>query len=260
MLWYNKKLFKQAGLNPNDPPTDYAQILADAKKINKLGNGINGFTFAGDCQGCLGFTVQPGIWADGQHLTNGDISSQKATITGNSALPRRSPCTGTCGHSTWRRTTTARTTARPGARTSRPGKIGIMPGGYGQVVNLVKPSQLGTEFMDTPLPGANGGYSTFDGGDDFAIPTAAKNPSGAWEFIMWVLQPAAAAVPLPRRHPGPHRPAHPGVHRRAPGGRGRAEGAGQGLRAGGLIYNQMFNRSAGPLVPDVHRPPCTTAT
>ena len=63
-----------------------------------------------------------------------------------------------------------------------------MPGGYGQLTGLVKPSQLGTEFMDTPLPGANGGYSTFDGGDDFAIPAAAKNPSGAWEFIQWVLQ------------------------------------------------------------------------
>ena len=42
--------------------------------------------------------------------------------------------------------------------------------------------------MDAPLPGPNGGYSTFDGGDDFVIPAAAKNPSGAWEFIQWVLQ------------------------------------------------------------------------
>ena len=65
VLWYNKKLFSQAGLNPDDPPTTYAQILSDAQKINKLGHGINGFTFAGDCEGCLGFTVQPGIWAAG---------------------------------------------------------------------------------------------------------------------------------------------------------------------------------------------------
>ena len=65
VLWYNKTLFKQAGLNPDNPPTTYAQILSDAQAINKLGHGINGFTFAGDCQGCLGFTVQPGIWADG---------------------------------------------------------------------------------------------------------------------------------------------------------------------------------------------------
>ena len=30
VLWYNKKLFSEAGLNPNDPPTNYAQIMTDA--------------------------------------------------------------------------------------------------------------------------------------------------------------------------------------------------------------------------------------
>src|SRR6516225_6012708 len=79
VLWYNKQLFSRAGLDPNSPPTSYAQILSDAQAINKLGNGIHGFTFAGDCQGCLGFTVQPGIWADGTHLMTGDISNQTAT-------------------------------------------------------------------------------------------------------------------------------------------------------------------------------------
>ena len=69
------------------------------------------------------------------------------------------------------------------------GKIGIMPGGYGQVEDIATPAEL-ANFADTPLPGATGGYSTFDGGDDFAIPAAAKNPSGAWEFISWVLQQA----------------------------------------------------------------------
>ena len=63
-----------------------AQILSDAQAINKLGHGVSGFTFAGDCQGCLGFTVQPGIWADGTHLTSGDIGNQTANITGNTPL------------------------------------------------------------------------------------------------------------------------------------------------------------------------------
>ena len=86
VLWYNKTLFSKAGLDPNKPPTTYAEILSDAQKINKLGHGINGFTFAGDCQGCLGFTVQPGIWAAHSYLTTGAIGSQTATIMGNTAL------------------------------------------------------------------------------------------------------------------------------------------------------------------------------
>src|ERR1700734_2092848 len=41
-LIYNRALFTQAGLNPNDPPTTWAQVETDAKAISKLGNGIEG--------------------------------------------------------------------------------------------------------------------------------------------------------------------------------------------------------------------------
>src|SRR5215471_1313252 len=42
VLWYNKALFKKAGLDPNSPPTSYAEIVSDAQKISKLGHGIYG--------------------------------------------------------------------------------------------------------------------------------------------------------------------------------------------------------------------------
>ena len=247
VLWYNKTLFKQAGLNPDDPPTTYAQILSDAQAINKLGHGISGFTFAGDCQGCLGFTVQPGIWADGTHLTNGDIGSQTANITGNTALVSAL----TLYRELWSqhlvpdndRTDDGTTWGQDFAA----GKIGIMPGGYGQLVNLVKPSQLGTEFMDTPLPGTDGGYSTFDGGDDFAIPAAAKNPSGAWEFIQWVLQtqqqdqyPALGATPV---RTDVLTPAFTAAH---PEDAVALKALAKGYAPVTMVYDQMFNQAGGP--------------
>jgi len=247
VLWYNKQLFKQAGLNPADPPTTYAQILSDAQAINKLGHGINGFTFAGDCQGCLGFTVQPGIWADGTHLMAGDITNQTANITGNDALVKAL----TLYRDIW-----TQHLAPDNVRTDNgptwgqdfvAGKIGIMPGGYGQVVNLAKPTQLGTEFMDAPLPGSGGSYSTFDGGDDFVIPAAAKNPSGAWEFIQWVLQvqqqdqyPDLGATPIRTDVLTPQfAAAHPydAVALKA---------LGQGYAPPTLVYDQMFNQAGGP--------------
>src|SRR6202040_2803127 len=40
---YNRALFTQAGLNPNDPPTTWAQVETDATAISKLGNGIEGW-------------------------------------------------------------------------------------------------------------------------------------------------------------------------------------------------------------------------
>jgi multiple sugar transport system substrate-binding protein len=247
VLWYNKKLFQQAGLNPDNPPTSYAQILSDAQAINKLGHGINGFTFAGDCQGCLGFTVQPGIWADGTHLMNGDISNQTANITGNEALVKAL----TLYRNLWTqhlvpdndRTDNGPTWGQDFAA----GKIGIMPGGYGQVVNLVKPSQLGTEFMDAPLPGSASGYSTFDGGDDFVIPAAAKNPSGAWEFIQWVQQteqqnqyPDLGATPI---RTDVLTPAFAAAH---PEDAVALKALAQGYAPPTLVYDQMFNQAGGP--------------
>jgi multiple sugar transport system substrate-binding protein len=42
-LLYNTALFKRAGLDPNKPPTTWADVRADAKKISALGGGIVGY-------------------------------------------------------------------------------------------------------------------------------------------------------------------------------------------------------------------------
>jgi len=42
-LIYNRTLFSEAGLNPNEPPTTWAQVETDAAAIAKLGNGIEGW-------------------------------------------------------------------------------------------------------------------------------------------------------------------------------------------------------------------------
>lgn len=42
-LVYNRDLFKQAGLDPDKPPTTWADVQADAKKIGALGNGTVGY-------------------------------------------------------------------------------------------------------------------------------------------------------------------------------------------------------------------------
>ncbi len=185
VLWYNKKLFTEAGLDPNKPPTSYAEILADAQKINALGHGISGFSFAGNCQGCLGFTMLPSIWAAGQHVINGPLGTQTANVTNNVPLKtilgfyrdlwaqHLVPLADqTQNGLTW-------------GKDFESGTVGILPGDYGFATGM-KPT---SEFADAPLPAVSGGGgATFDGGDDFVIPKGAANPSGAWEFIQWVLQ------------------------------------------------------------------------
>jgi multiple sugar transport system substrate-binding protein len=42
-LLYNRKLFTAAGLDPDKPPTTWAEVRADAQKIAALGNGTVGY-------------------------------------------------------------------------------------------------------------------------------------------------------------------------------------------------------------------------
>ena len=42
-LVYNRSLFQEAGLDPNSPPTTWAEVESDAIAITKLGNGIVGY-------------------------------------------------------------------------------------------------------------------------------------------------------------------------------------------------------------------------
>ena len=187
VLWYNKKLFSEAGLNPNDPPTDYAQIMTDATKISALGHGIYGFSFAGDCQGCLGFTMLPSLWADGVHMIKGPLGNQTVNVTSDAPLKTMLADYRTLWSKKMVPVNDQTQNGLTWGADFEAGKVGILPGDYGFATKMTNPS----EFADAPLPGVTGdNYSTFDGGDDFVIPAGAANPSGAWEFIKWVLEPA----------------------------------------------------------------------
>src|SRR5690348_5646796 len=65
VFFYNKDLFKKAGLDPEKPPANFEDILNDARKITALGNGVTGFDLAGSCGGCGVYTLFPYAWADG---------------------------------------------------------------------------------------------------------------------------------------------------------------------------------------------------
>ena len=187
VLWYNKKLFSEAGLNPNDPPTNYAQIMTDATKISALGHGIYGFSFAGDCQGCLGFTMLPSLWADGVHMIHGPLGNQTVDVASDAPLKTMLADYRTLWSKKMVPVNDQTQNGLTWGADFEAGKVGILPGDYGFATKMTNPS----EFADAPLPGVTGdNYSTFDGGDDFVIPAGAANPSGAWEFIKWVLEPA----------------------------------------------------------------------
>lgn len=188
VLWYNPKLFKEAGIS--GPPKTAAAMLADAKKITALGHGDYGLSFAGDCQGCLGFTMLPDVWGAGQHLIDGPLGKQTANVVHNAPLKELL----SVYQQIWADKLAPHDDLAQSGTTwgddFAKGDIGMLPGDYGFVTKYLGKMPK-SEFADAPLPGVYGGPgSTFDGGDDFVIPAGAKNASGAWEVVQWFLAAA----------------------------------------------------------------------
>jgi multiple sugar transport system substrate-binding protein len=80
-LHYNRSLFTQAGLDPNKPPTTWAQIVADAKLIaDKTGKA--GYAEMGKADNSAGWVLTTLVYALGGRMETG--SGTKAVATLNS--------------------------------------------------------------------------------------------------------------------------------------------------------------------------------
>ncbi len=181
LLW-NKRLFRQAGLDPEKGPTNWAEIVDYAGKVNAIGGDIRGFYFSGACGGCNAFTFMPLVWASGGDILveNGkkatlDTPQMRAAIE----LYRGLVAKGYVPES-------AKTD--PGANFFggfATDKIGISPIGAFAIGNLVK-NYPNVEFGVTFLPGKDGGKASFAGGDNFVVTAGRKNLPAVREFLTFV--------------------------------------------------------------------------
>lgn len=246
MLWFNKTLFRRAGLDPDRPPRTFADILADARAVAKLGHGISGFSFAGRCEGCLGFTMLPHVWATKTDLFAGEPGVQTATVAGNDALRR----TLTLYHQLWSEGLAARKSQTENGATwgqdFLAGTVGILPGGYGTVAQQASPA-LQKQIGAVPLPGPDGNYSTFDGGANFGIPKGARNASGAWEFIRFALsKQEQVKAPTTGFTPVRSDVLSPGYRKKYPFNAVAVDALSRGYAPRSIAYNTTYNQPGGP--------------
>ncbi|HEX6351565.1 sugar ABC transporter substrate-binding protein [Actinophytocola sp.] len=186
VMLYNKDLYTQAGLDPDKPPTTLAEFAEHARAIDKLGGEVNGTYFGGNCGGCVEFTFWPSVWAAGGDVLDDD--GQNATVDSPEmgevfALYRQlyeegvaAPASKDEAGPTWL-----------GALQN--GTIGIAPGPSVWLGLIEEQSDI--EMGVAPIPGVDGGESTFVGGDAIGIGATSEHADQAWDFLEWTMSEEA---------------------------------------------------------------------
>jgi len=180
MLFWNKNLFKEAGLDPEKAPTTLAEYAADAKAVQALNKPDTYGTATGlNCGGCLVFTWFPSIWAAKVDLMNADGTE---SLLGSS--------TAQSVYSTWRDLWKSGAVLPSSKDEAGPtwtagftdGKVGLM-----LYPATLLSSTTGFDAGVAGIPGPDGGASTFVGGDGIGVSKDSKQSPQAWNFLSWLM-------------------------------------------------------------------------
>jgi multiple sugar transport system substrate-binding protein len=184
MMFWNKDLFREAGLDPEKAPATLAEYAAAAKAIQGLGKPDTYGTATGlNCGGCLVFTWFPSIWAAGEDVMSPDGAQSLLA----------SP-TATQVYDTWR-DLWASGAVLPSSRDEAgptwtagftEGKVGLMF----YPATLLSSTQ-GFDVGVSGIPGPAGGSSTFVGGDGIGISKDSEKAAQAWNFLSWLMSEEA---------------------------------------------------------------------
>ena len=188
MVW-NKNLYKEAGLDPEQGPKSIDQFVEQAKKVAALNkDGVAGSYLAGQSGGALVFDLFPSVWADGESVMNKDGS--EATLDNDSMKgvldAYKELANTTNGLGAGSKEETGATWTAPFAN----GNIGVMPYPNTSSTALFEAEKDGGfEVGVTPIPGTKEGKtSTFLGGDAMGISKDSKHVAQAWNFLYWLMQ------------------------------------------------------------------------
>lgn len=183
LMFYNKSLFEQAGLDPEAPPTNNDELLDAAEAITGLGNDTYGFYFAGNCAGCNAYTTLPLVWANGGNLLAD--RGQAATVDDPAVAEALDVL-----RAMWDGGMIPQSAQEDNGATwlnaFQSGTIGMQP--LGAFAIGIFGAEESLDFGVAPLPGDDG-TGAFLGGDVAGIPLDAEQSKTAWDFLEWSMTP-----------------------------------------------------------------------
>ena len=180
MLFWNKQLFKEAGLDPDKAPSTMAEYAAAAKKIQALNKpGVYGTATGLNCGGCLVFTWFPSIWASGDQVMSPDGTASQL----NGANAKKI-------YDTWRDLWSSGAVLPSSKDEAGPtwtagfteGKVGLM---FYPATLMSSTTKFDAGVAG--IPGVTGGASTFVGGDGIGVSKDSKKSPEAWNFMNWMM-------------------------------------------------------------------------
>ena len=197
VLYYNKTLFEQAGLDPENPPQTWEELEAAADALDRVEDGnierIGFSPLLGD--------GPPAIWVlNNEH----DWVQDGVPVVDDPAVAEtfewvREWLERYGGYEDLQRFTSA--FGAPPNDYFMSGRVAMImqTAGYSSVLNFYRPkieledgSSANLDWGVTMPPHAEGAESTSDsGGFALSIPAGAENPEAAWEFIKCATGPEA---------------------------------------------------------------------
>ena len=243
-LLYNKNLFRQAGLDPEAPPTTWVAIQEAAQKITAAGGGASGFYFSGSCPGCNAFTLLPYVWASGGDVLTED--GTQATLTDPSVKAMLEFVRGLWDGGQVPQAAQV-DTGEDFFNAFTSGTVGMAGTGAFSIAEL-KGEYPDIDFGVTPLPGREGGQSSFAGGDTIAIPAGSERVEDAFAFMAWYLSDEVQIEQLAKNNGLPLRTDL--IENKYSAEDPRYIVAGRAMSEGRTPYtekyNQLFNDSGSP--------------
>lgn len=193
-MFWNKDLFAQAGLDPEDMPSSLAEVRAAAEAISALGEGYYGFSTIGGTGGA--YTGFPALWASGGTVLTDLGEDQTATFD----TPEVREYLGWY-QNMWQdglMPPTDEPNQDPGGvglQTVAEGKVGIIfAGSWAIASDDAKRFDWG---YGPGIPGNDdGSFSAFVGGQNAGITAGSEHVDEAWQFLAWLLTDEEAAQVL----------------------------------------------------------------